>query len=328
MIPGNERRVFHERLQGWFAVSGRVLPWRSNPHPYAVLVSEFMLQQTTVAAVVPFFERWMARFPDVHKLAAAPEADVLKLWEGLGYYSRARNLHRAAQAVCTRHHGVVPADAADLWALPGVGPYTAAAIAAFAFDQCVPVLDANINRVVARLFNYKNDITTAAGKSFLESSAAALLPESGGRNHTSALMDLGSMVCRAGAPDCPNCPVRSLCRADAPASIPVKRPRPEVEEAMDIRALSVVEGRIALVRSNGPRWKGLWTLPPGPVDGECILTARYTITRYRVTLRIIRCAPQPGWKFFALDDLPAMPSPHRQALEDMQNLPLAYPELF
>ncbi|MEI6494374.1 MAG: A/G-specific adenine glycosylase, partial [Verrucomicrobiota bacterium] len=171
MISKQNIGKFHRALHGWFRKNGRDLPWRRTRDPYAILVSEFMLQQTTVTAVVPFYERWMKRFPDIVSLAASDDEQVLKLWEGLGYYSRARNLRRAAQEIVGIHRGVVPDTMADLLRLPGIGPYTASAIAAFAFDRPVAVLDANIIRVVARLFDFRKGVTDARGKRFLEQSA-------------------------------------------------------------------------------------------------------------------------------------------------------------
>jgi A/G-specific adenine glycosylase len=273
-----------------------------------------MLQQTTVAAVIPYFERWMRRFPDIAALAAAPESDVLKLWEGLGYYSRARNLHRAAQSVLAQFDGTIPSDLPALRSLPGVGPYTAAAIAAFAFDQCVPVLDANINRVVARLFNYRENITTKAGRDFLEKAATSLLPKTSGRRHVSALMDLGATLCRSGVPDCEACPVHHFCKAVDPEELPVKPPKKAITEINDWRAFSRTGDSIFLIESPGPTWRGLWILPPGEPTTKHIATLIYNITRYKVTLGISHGVPQPNWTSFQLSNLPPMPSPHRKAL--------------
>lgn len=314
MIPDSMTPDFHTVLRRWFRSHGRDLPWRAAPTPYAVLISEFMLQQTTVAAVIPYFERWMQRFPDIATLAAAPETDVLKLWEGLGYYSRARNLHRAAQSVLAQFGGTIPSDLPSLRALPGVGPYTAAAIAAFAFDQCVPVLDANINRVVARLFNYRENITTKTGRDFLEQAAASLLPRTGGRRHVSALMDLGATLCRSGLPDCAACPVHHFCKAVDPEALPVKPTKKAITVINDWRAFSRTGNSIFLIESPGPTWRGLWILPPGAPTPEPLATLIYSITRYKVTLGISDMVPQPNWTAFPLSSLPPMPSPHRKAL--------------
>lgn len=306
--------AFRRSLDRWFRKHGRDLPWRRTGDPYPVMVSEFMLQQTTVAAVIPYFARWMDRFPDVPALAAADEETVLKMWEGLGYYSRARNLHRAARAIVGAG-GRVPQDPAELRRLPGVGPYTAAAVAAFAFDKCVPVLDANILRVVARLFNFRGPATTVAGKLFLERAARSLLPRRRGRAHASALMDLGATICRAGVPDCPSCPVRQFCSATDPAAIPRKPARPQVIAETDCRVFATKGGRICLVPSGGPRWKGLWTLPPGPPTDSPILVLSHTVTRHRIRLEVSRSRSRSEWSAFPATDLPPMPSPHRRAVE-------------
>ena len=320
MIDAKIRSGLHKALQSWFQAQGRTLPWRDDPSPYRVLVSEFMLQQTTVAAVRPFFVRWMRELPDVSALAAAPEEKVLKLWEGLGYYSRARNLHRAAKAIVANFGGLIPDDPAQLRTLPGIGPYTAAAIAAFAFDKPVPVLDANINRLIARLFDFREDITTAAGRTFLENAAAALLPASGGRNHTSALMDLGATLCAAGQPDCLLCPGQKFCRATDPASLPVKPAKKSITRLVEWRALAIRKRSVFLVQSPGPRWKGLWLLPPAePTDAEPLVSLDYSITRYRVTLYLRESEPHTDWVPHPLAKLPAMPTPHRNILALIKN---------
>jgi A/G-specific adenine glycosylase len=311
----NTAADFNKALQKWFRAHGRVLPWRSNPSPYAVLVSEFMLQQTTVAAVQPYFRRWMKQFPDVASLAAAPEEEVMKHWEGLGYYSRARNLHRAAKAIVAQFGGSIPGDLDLLRALPGVGPYTASAILAFAFDKPVPVLDANIQRVIARLFDFKENISTASGKRFLDQAAFSLLPKKGGRLHASALMDLGATLCRAGEPDCAACPVKVFCRATNPSLLPVKPAKKTITQQEDWRAVSMRKGGIFLIPSPGPTWKGLWLLPPGEPSSEPLAEISYAITRYKVQLRLVQAEPMSGWQAFSLQNLPPMPSPHRRAIE-------------
>jgi A/G-specific adenine glycosylase len=315
MISKQNIGKFHFCLHGWFQKNGRDLPWRRGRDPYAVLVSEFMLQQTTVAAVVPFYERWMKRFPDIVSLAASDDEQVLKLWEGLGYYSRARNLLRAARDVVASHGGVVPDDPRILCELPGIGPYTAAAIAAFAFDRVVPVLDANIIRVVARLFDFRKPVTVAKGKRFLEKSARSLLPESGGRLHSSALMELGATVCKSGTPDCPSCPVRRFCMATRPEKIPFKASRKKMIHECDLRVFAFAKDRVYLVPSHGPRWKGLWLLPPATRERPPLIDFPYIVTRHRIRLEVSRSRPRAGWKAFDPAHLPAMPTPHRRALE-------------
>jgi len=314
MISKQNIAKFHCSLHGWFRKNGRDLPWRRTRDPYAVLVSEFMLQQTTVAAVVPFYERWMKRFPDIVALASSDEETVLKLWEGLGYYSRARNLRRAAREIVARHEGVIPDRMPELLRLPGIGPYTASAITAFAFDRPAPVLDANIIRVVARLFDFRRLVTDAKGKRFLEQSARSILPGRGGYLHSSALMELGATICKSGNPDCPSCPVRRFCLAVVPEKIPLKARRKMMIHVRDLRVFAHAKGRVFLVQSAGPRWKGLWLLPPTRQNGSVLLELPYIVTRHRICMEISRARPRADWKAFEPARLPPMPTPHRRAL--------------
>lgn len=278
-----------------------------------------MLQQTTVSAVIPYFQRWMKTLPTVAALAAAEEQQVLGLWQGLGYYSRARNLQRAAQAIVERHGGRVPESFDALRSLPGVGDYTAGAVAAFAFDAAVPVIDANIARVLARLNDWQDPIDDTAGKAFLTSASRALLPESGGRLHTSALMELGALICVSRSPRCLECPVRPECQASRPEDLPVKRPRKETENIAESRAFVFSRKKLWLQLSHGPRWKGLWLLPAIAEDGLPPDHVQiYPITRYRVTMKVFsETTPQAGLEPFSPDHLPPMPSPHRRAAEAM-----------
>lgn len=314
MISKQERGKFHRSLHAWFRKNGRDLPWRRTREPYAILVSEFMLQQTTVAAVIPFFERWMRAFPDVAALAMAREDQVLKLWEGLGYYSRARNLLRAAREIVATHGGMIPEEPHQLRELPGIGPYTASAVAAFAFDRCVPVLDANVIRVIARLHNFQKPVANAAGKLFLEQAARSLLPERGGYLHASSLMELGALICKSGRPDCASCSVRKFCCAETPEKIPVRAARKMVIHERNLRVFARRNGRVFLVPSEGPRWKGLWLLPPALLEGKVLFDLSYTVTRHRIRLEVSSARPRAGWKSFDPANLPPMPTPHRLAL--------------
>jgi A/G-specific adenine glycosylase len=209
---------------------------------------------------------------------------------------------------------MVPDDPRILCGLPGIGSYTAAAIAAFAFDRAVPVLDANIIRVVARLSDFRKSVADAKGKRFLEKSARSLLPENGGRLHSSALMELGATICKSGMPDCPSCPVREFCRAARPEKIPFKPPRKTMIRERDLRAFAFAKGRVYLVPSHGPRWKGLWILPPAPREEKILLELSYIVTRHRIRMEISRARPRASWKAFDPAHLPAMPTPHRRAL--------------
>ena len=283
------------------------------------MVSEFMLQQTTVAAVLPYFERWMARFPTLEALARAPRESVLSLWQGLGYYSRARNLHRAARVIMEGEGGKVPHTSEALRALPGVGGYTAAAIMAFAFDAPVPVIDANIARVLARTRNWRKPVDDAAGRAFLRNAARKLLPKTNGRLHKSALMELGALICTARNPRCRECPIRSDCRARVPELLPAKRSRARVETVSESRSFVLEQGKLWLEPSPGPRWRGLWLLPrlespESPPDH----VETYSITRFRVTMGV-HAEPRrsPQLRGFLPRALPPMPSPHRRAVAAM-----------
>lgn len=283
---------------------------------YAVLVSEFMLQQTTVKVVIPYFERWMESFPTVDALASAPEEEVLAHWQGLGYYSRARNLQRAAQAIVERHGGRVPASLDALCSLPGVGDYTAGAVAAFAFDAVVPVIDANIARVLTRLGNWRKPIDDACGRAFLGKAAEALLPDCGGRLHTSALMELGALVCLPRTPLCSECPVKPHCRAENPEGLPVKRVRKAPERVQEARAFVYARGKVWLQLSSGPWWQGLWVLPViEAASGKPVHREVYPITRFRVTMEVFSGTNRSGLQAFPADSLPPMPSPHVRAVK-------------
>jgi A/G-specific adenine glycosylase len=217
-------------LLAWYDRQRRVLPWRAapgeRPDPYRVWLSEIMLQQTTIKAVVPYFARFTARWPDVHALAAAPLGDVLKLWAGLGYYARARHLHACAKTVVERHGGYFPQSEAALAALPGIGPYTAAAIAAIAFDAPAAAVDGNVERVVARLFTIEEELPAA--KSEVRRLTQALVPAERAGDFAQALMDLGATICTPKTPACALCPWMRACaarRRGDPESFPVKAPK-------------------------------------------------------------------------------------------------------
>ncbi len=317
--------IIRQKLADWFHTAGRQLPWRSNPSPYAVLVSEFMLQQTQVVSVIPYFQRWMERLPSLAELATAHEDTVFQLWQGLGYYSRARNLHRAAQEVVARFAGNLPSEPALLATLPGVGPYSAGAIASFAFDKPAAAVDANIARVLARLANIDTPIDSTEGNRLLWQLATDLLPEkTGGRLHTSALMELGALICLPKNPKCLMCPIRPECRATDPESIPRKAPRKPTIALEEYAAWIVHEGTVLLEQQTGRRAGGLWKLPllAGAPEGEALFETVYPFTHHRITLRV-HTAPRPlelssAQRWFALSnvlDEAALPAGHRRALK-------------
>lgn len=310
---------FRRKLANWFKRAGRDLPWRRTHDPYAVLVSEMMLQQTQVVTVLGYYERWLRRFPTWESLAAATESEVLALWQGLGYYSRARRLRHTAQAIVTRHGGQCPRTPEAIQALPGIGRYTAGAVATFAFDAPVPIVDANIARVLSRLFNYQSAIDTATGQAFLWRSAQALLPQRSGRLHNSALMELGALVCLPRNPKCEQCPVYDFCQANDPASLPIKKPRPKTVRLREESALTVEDTKILLEQETGSRWRGLWRLPllKRPPAKPPLLSLEYPFTHHKITLSIYvsrATKPQPNQQWFDMGKLPPMPSPHRRAM--------------
>lgn len=298
------------------------MPWRLDSDPYAVLVSEFMLQQTTVATVTPRFAAWMRLFPTIAHLAEASEQEVLSAWEGLGYYSRARRLHAAAKAILERHQGTIPYSEEELLDLPGVGAYTASAVKAFAFDQRAVVLDTNISRVLSRWGNLTIPVDTAAGKLALEILAGAFYPKAGCRSSASALMDLGAMICTAGKPACEECPLMNSCAADQPERLPVKSPRKVTTKITEHRAWWFRGGKLYLLQSQGPRWKGLWILPElgdEKPSGRAVADLTYPITRYRVRMTVYpsKAHPRKGLLSFTRKEIASLPipTPHRKAIE-------------
>lgn len=217
-----------DRLLDWYARSARKLPWRMRSDPYAIWVSEVMLQQTRVEVVIPYFEAFMRRFPDVGALAAARLEAVLKAWEGLGYYARARNLHRAARVIVEKHGGRFPTDMDGLSRLPGIGNYTAAALSAIAFGEDQLALDGNLRRVLTRLYDLHLDPRSPSGERSLRELGESLLPPGRAAEFNQALMDLGALICTPRSPDCINCPIQRFClayRRGTQQELPVRVPR-------------------------------------------------------------------------------------------------------
>ena len=258
--------AFAERVVAWQKTHGRhALPWQNTRDPYRVWLSEIMLQQTQVATVLGYYERFLARFPDVATLAAASQADVLAAWSGLGYYGRARNLHRCAQVVAAEHGGVFPATSAGLQALPGIGRSTAAAIAAFCFGERVAILDGNVKRVLARVLAFAGDLADAKAERELWAAATGLLPDHDVDRYTQGLMDLGATGCLLRAPLCLVCPAREVCAAAATGTqerYPVKSRRLVRKQRGSVWLELRWRDRIWLVeRPSRGVWAGLWSLP-------------------------------------------------------------------
>ena len=315
---------FRRRLLSWYRRHGRDLPWRRTCEPYAILVSEFMLQQTQVATVIPYYHKWLRRFPDFASLARASENEVLRMWQGLGYYARARNLHATAKTVINRYGGNFPEEIEQMRQLPGIGKYTAHAVASFAFDQSVPIIEANTGRVLARLFNLRESIDSNPGRRMLWQHAASLLPNSHAGTFNSALLDLGALICVARKPKCDVCAVKNFCRATNPAALPTRQSRPKTKRLIETHALIVRRGRILLEQSR-QRWRGMWILPPLAIDyfeqpdfqRRPVYESVFPFTHHRITLSVYRRpAPRriaPGQQWFGSIEDVAMPSPHRRA---------------
>jgi A/G-specific adenine glycosylase len=298
------------KLLAWFDRHARDLPWRHDRDPYQIWVSEVMLQQTTVAAVTPRFEQFLAAFPTVHALAAADEQAVLKVWEGMGYYSRARNLLRAARVLVDEHGGRLPDDPGVWAALPGVGRYILGAVLSQAFDRRLPVVEANTKRVLCRVFGQAGDPRSAPVQEWLWTTAAAILPRKRVGDFNQALMELGALVCTPEKPDCPNCPLRDDCVANREGlqkSIPVRPARPATQDVREACVVARHGGRVLLARRPvGGRWANMWEFPRAVLDagethgdaarrliasigltaepGVELLTIRYGVTRFRMTM--------------------------------------------
>lgn len=309
-------RGFLSALQRWYEAHGRALPWRGERDPYRVWLREIMLQQTTVTAVVPYLQRFLEAFPSIECLAAADEIAVLRLWEGLGYYSRARNLHRAARKLVDDHQATFPQDVSALEDLPGIGRYTAGAIASFAFDRAAPIVEANTLRLHARLLGYTGDPRSQEGQQQLWSWATQLVnaapPSFGPGEINQALMDVGATVCTPQTPRCAECPLHRWCIAFSDgkqSEIPRPPARTEVTEVTDATVAIRHRGRYLLrQRSEEERWAGLWDFPRFTIKdtatlttalldgvrdqtglaillGDEIATLKHSVTRYRITLR-------------------------------------------
>lgn len=314
-------REMRRRLLAWFADNQRSLPWRQDYHPYQVWIAEIMGQQTQMERVAEYFSRWMQLFPDVASLARAPEQAVLKAWEGLGYYSRAHNIRRTAQLLLEQHAGQIPADQQTLLALPGIGPYTAAAILSIGFNQPCPLVDANVERVFARLHDLEEPVKETTGKKTVQQLAALYFDRDAPRAFNQALMELGALVCTPKNPNCHVCPLQQDCLAfarDTVALRPVLRKRPGRIDISMACAIIEHDGLIYIQqRLADDIWGGLWEFPGGRLEagetpaeaalrevleetgwqvllGTDYRTVTHYYTRYRVTLHSFFCTLQKG----------------------------------
>lgn len=297
---------FSRRLLAWHRHHGRHdLPWQNTRAPYRIWLSEIMLQQTQVSTVIPYYTRFLARFPDIATLAAAAPEEVLALWAGLGYYARARNLHRCAQVLQREHGGAFPAQAAAIAKLPGIGRSTAAAIAAFAFGERAAILDGNVKRVLCRSFGIAGYPGQRAVERELWALAEALLPDTNIEAYTQGIMDLGATLCTRSRPDCAACPLRGLCVAEREgrqAALPATKPTPVIPERRATFCIFLAGNRVLLERRPAAGiWGGLLCLPEGEpatlaaslgigLQGQRALSPlRHTFTHFRLTLNPVLC---------------------------------------
>ncbi|XZE34711.1 A/G-specific adenine glycosylase [Pirellulaceae bacterium SH501] len=315
-----ELQQLRKRTKAWFQKKGRALPWRESNDPYRIWISEIMLQQTQVATVIPYFHRFLGAFPTVTSLADAPEEQVLLYWSGLGYYRRAKQLHAAAKVIRDRYNGVFPTVFEAVLALPGIGRYTAGAICSFAYDSRTPIVEANTQRLYARLLRLRGQLTEKPIQDQLWRFASSILPERAGSGAMNqSVMELGSQVCTPKEPSCSECPLRELCPTFAhgeQAEIPSPKPPKVYEDRVEAAILVQNDSRELLVRrcQPGERWAGLWDFPRFDVTTaqsapqlhqsiseqfesrfgssiclqEELLQIKHGVTRYRITLRCFR----------------------------------------
>ncbi len=335
--------AIRQALLNWYDRHARTLPWRGIHDPYRTWVSETMLQQTRVETVLGYYARFLARFPDVEALAAAPQDDVLKLWEGLGYYSRARNLHKGAQQVVQNYGGIIPDDVTELRKISGIGPYTAGAIASIAYDKPVPAVDGNVIRVTSRLLGIRENVGIPSVRRAIEEAAASLVSPERPGDFNQALMDLGAMVCVPGTPSCEKCPLCGHCDAydagDAEDLPQLPRKNPPKQLYYDV-CLIFSGGRVLMRQRTETMLHGLWVFPmaegehptrqlPAAVKKLCALSvrnvhpareAKHVFTHQVWNMRLFTMeteasdAPK-GWRFLLEEEMDqvAIPSAMRAA---------------
>ncbi len=343
-LPPQSQTLVEQKLLPWFVENARDLPWRRNRNPYAVWISETMLQQTRVDTVIPYFNRWMEAFPDCQALAGAEQGQVLKLWEGLGYYARARNLHAAAQQVVENFDGILPSDPFALLSLKGIGPYTLAAIMSLAFNQSYAVLDGNVERVLARFCAMGEDIRKPQVKKGLQTMATRLLGAHPPGMFNEAMMELGATVCTPGVPQCGKCPLSPACRGfktGSPADFPYKSKKKPIPTVKVGAAVVWKDARTFLIaqRKQNEMLGGLWEFPGGKVEAgesmaECIareleeelgiqvvvgdelIKVRHSYTHFHLRMNVHHCqwqgdSPQiidcADFRWVTLEDCRALP---------------------
>jgi len=345
MIAPNKIKNFQSKLLNWYDNQKREMPWRKNRDPYRILVSEFMLQQTQVKTVIPYFKKWMESFPTTKKLASASESNVLKHWEGLGYYSRARNLLKSAIQIQRDFAGKVPNSLDEILKLPGVGRYTAGAVLSIAFDKRVPVLDGNVKRVLSRLILLKENGNTQKSETRLWDTMERLLPEKNCGDFNQAFMELGATVCLPKNPFCKECPLKQLCKARQLGKqklFPPKKTAAKISKIQVSAGVIFKKGCVYIQKRKAEGLLGgLWEFPGGKMQtgetekeclrreireelginiriGEKIMTHHHSYTRFRITLHVFQCQIHSGkffpaecdeWKWVKPEELSQFPFP-------------------
>lgn len=357
-ISLRRRKNLQQKILQWYRGNRRSLPWRRTREAYRIWISEVMLQQTQTAKVLDYYERFLHKFPDIRSLANASVDDVLKAWEGMGYYARARNLHKAAQFVVASGSGKMPHEYEQLLAIPGIGPYTAAAVASIAFNRDHAVVDGNVERVLSRIFAVDVPPKTATGKALFRSVAAAFLLTGKARDWNQALMELGALVCSPASPSCRSCPAQAYCiafmqrlqLATFPARLP-SRPRPHREVVIGL----IWKGGKLLIDQRHPEGLlgGLWEFPGGTIEdgevhshalrrgiregldieievGSAYTQVEHGFTHFTVTLHVYQCRYQAGepralgcqqWQWVSPEELPryAFPTASRRIIARILN---------
>jgi len=308
--------TLRRNLLAWYAAHRRRLPWRELPTPYRVWVSEIMLQQTRVEVVLPYFQRFMENFPTVQALARASEHDVLALWKGLGYYSRARNLHKAARHIVTQRSGQLPTSCNEWLLIPGIGRYTAGAIASISAGECVPIVDGNVKRILARIFAITAALEDSSTSADLWQLAETLVPQKNAGDFNQAMMELGAVICLPRTPHCPECPVRRSCKAHRDGlqqQLPARRKKKPVPHKNVVAAIIQQKGRYLMgKRPAEGMLGGLWEFPGGKVEqgetneealkrelmeecgveievGEHLISVEHAYSHFSISLHVYHC---------------------------------------
>jgi len=324
--PLHNKIAFQNALIKWFEKFGKSYPWRDTTDPWNILVSEVMLQQTTIASVIANrrYEKFIRTYPDLYTISQAKEDDLLLAWEGLGYYNRVRNLQKTAQSILDDHEGSFPRDLDQLKKLPGIGPYTAGAISSFAFDKPAPLVDGNVYRLFSRLFDDPSPIDIPKDQKTFWSYAEFLLPRKNARLYNSALMEVGQLFCLKKNPLCTSCPVQQFCQCRLPENLPVKAKKTAIIDRREQALLKInTKGEILLQRQEGRRRKGFWQLPRIHRDSSTkdthftfLKKSIYHITKYRVQVDI----------FESSDDLEIAGQTRAFSIHELATTPISTPE--